>query len=215
MSEQAPTPSAASDAESGAMVSDRLSRRRHLLRMAAAGSPLMVSLPTRAAGPIGSAYRGAINDAIHPPLLAVSSADGWIRVAGTRFTGTYTLAADLGVPPVQYSGQLYRIEGVWYDTSGHLQVHGSGPPEPHHPAVPFATTDTRRTATTTAPSPHPRHGDTRPGQDPSSRHAAPATPLKARVGGPTCAGGLSGPRCEALRTGRTPGARSAPGKPSA
>ncbi len=157
MSEQAPTPSAASDAESGATVSDRLSRRRHLLRMAAAGSPLMVSLPTRAAGPIGSAYRGAINDAIHPPLLAVSSADGWIRVAGTRFTGTYTLAADLGVPPVQYSGQLYRIEGVWYDTSGAIAVPVSGTEEPVYLAVLFATTLTPGSGSATELGAWPRY----------------------------------------------------------
>jgi len=157
MSEQASSPSAEPASGPGSAAGDRLGRRRHLLRMAAAGTPLMVSLPTRAAGPIGSAYRGAINDAIHPPLLAVSSADGWIRVAGTRFTGTYSLAADVGVPPIQYSGQLYRIDGVWYDTSGAIAVPISGTEEPVYLAVLFATTLTAGSGSATELGAWPRY----------------------------------------------------------
>lgn len=115
-------------------------RRRRLLGAAARGAPLLVSLPTQAsAAALGSAYRGAINDANNPPALVSSSGDGWIRVPGRRFVGTYTLVNDLGVPPVSYNGQLFRVDGNWYDTGGQPAIPGKGVEQDVFLAVLFAT----------------------------------------------------------------------------
>jgi hypothetical protein len=115
-------------------------RRRRLLRMAGGGAPLLVSLPGRAsAAALGSAYRGAINDANNQPSLVSSVGDGWIRVPGLRFVGTYSLASDPGVPPLQDSGQLFRVDGQWYDTRGQLAVPIDGSEAPVFLAVLFAT----------------------------------------------------------------------------
>jgi hypothetical protein len=115
-------------------------RRRRLLRAAASGTPLLVSLPSQAsAAALGSAYRGAANDAANPPPLVSSTGDGWIRVPGRRFVGSYTLVNDLGVPPVQYNGQLYLVDGNWYDTGGQPALPGKGSEQDVLLAVLFAT----------------------------------------------------------------------------
>lgn len=133
-------------------------RRRRLLRMAGGGVPLLVSLPGRAsAAALGSAYRGAINDASSQPPLVSSAGDGWIRVPGLRFFGTYSLASDPGVPPLQYTGQLFRVDGQWYDTSGQLAVPIDGNETPVLLAVLFATSFQPGSAGATELGPWPRY----------------------------------------------------------
>jgi hypothetical protein len=133
-------------------------RRRRLLGAAARGAPLLVSLPTQAsAAALGSAYRGAINDAANPPVLVSSTGDGWIRVSGRRFVGSYTLASDPGVPPVQYNGQIFKVDGNWYDTSGQLAVPGTGSEQPVFLAVLFATSVTPGSAGATELGAWPRY----------------------------------------------------------
>jgi len=133
-------------------------RRRRLLRLAGSGAPLLVSLPGQAsAAALGSAYRGAINDASRQPPLVSSAGDGWIRVPGRRFFGTYSLAADPGVPPLQYTGQLFGVDGQWYDTSGQIASPIDGNETPVLLAVLFATSFQPGSAGATELGPWPRY----------------------------------------------------------
>jgi hypothetical protein len=159
MSDQPQHPSAADQSAHIPEGADAMrERRRRLLGVAARGAPLLVSLPSQAsAAALGSAYRGAINDATNPPVLVSSTGDGWIRVPGRRFVGSYTLASDPAVPPMQYNGQIYQVDGNWYDTGGQAAVPGTGAEQAVYLAVLFATSFAPGSAGATEMGPWPRY----------------------------------------------------------